>query len=231
MIDLYFWTTPNGMKPLLFLEETGLPYRIRPVNISKGEQFAPGFLGVSPNARIPAMVDFDPEGGGEPIALFESGAMLHYLGEKTSRFLPWNTARRAEVLQWLFWQMGGLGPMVGQHFHFSRYAPEPLPYAIDRYAREASRLLGVLDHQLADRDFIAGGGYSIADMASYPWIRSLHPQDKALGEFANVARWAESIAARPATKRAYRLAAEVNTVPTVNADSKAILFATAAKAA
>ncbi len=231
MIDLYFWTTPNGMKPLLFLEETGLPYRIRPVNISKGEQFAPSFTGVSPNAKIPAIVDHHPEGGGEPLALFESGAILHYLGEKTSRFLPWNAARRAEVQQWLFWQMGGLGPMFGQHLHFSEYAPERVPYAIDRYARESARLLDVLDTQLADRDFIAGGGYSIADMASYPWIRRLHSQRKALGDFPHVERWADTIAGRPATKRAYRLAAGLNTVPTVNADSKAILFGSAAKAA
>jgi GST-like protein len=231
MIDLYFWTTPNGMKPLLFLEETGLEYRIRPINISKGAQFEAPFLEVSPNAKIPAIVDHAPAGGGAPIRLFESGAILQYLGEKTGRFLPADGPERAEVQQWLFWQMGGLGPMFGQHLHFSEYAPSHLPYAVDRYAGESSRLLGVLDDRLADRGFIAGEEYSIADMASYPWVRRLAPTLASLGEFNNVKRWLDAIAQRPATVAAYDAAKEINTVPTVNRESKAILFGQAVKAA
>ncbi|MEE8371240.1 MAG: glutathione S-transferase N-terminal domain-containing protein, partial [Sphingomonadales bacterium] len=161
MIDLYFWTTPNGYKPLLFLEEAGMEYAIKPVNISKGEQFEPAFLEISPNNRIPAIVDNDPEGSGEPLAQFESGAILQYLAEKSGKFLPTAAAPRAEVLQWLHWQMGGLGPMLGQYFHFSRYAPEKIAYGIDRYKKEAERLYGVLDGQLAGRDYVAGD-YSIA---------------------------------------------------------------------
>jgi len=209
MIDLYYWTTPNGHKVTMFLEETGTPYRIIPVNIGKGEQFAPDFLAIAPNNRIPAMVDHEPKGGGAPVSLFESGAMLLYLAEKTGRFIPADVHGRAEVLQWLFWQMGGLGPMAGQNGHFNVYAPEKVPYAIERYVKETNRLYGVLDKRLADREFIAGA-YSIADMASYPWIvpHKAHQQD--LDAFPNLKRWFEAIRARPATEAAYAKAKEVN---------------------
>jgi len=202
MIDLYYWATPNGLKLKLFMEESDLPHRIIPVDIGAGEQFKPEFLAVSPNNKIPALVDHDPQGGGAPIALFESGAMLLYLAEKTGRFIPSDLRGRMEVLQWLFWQVGGLGPMAGQIGHFNIYAPDEIPYAIERYTRETSRLYGVLDQQLADRDFIAGE-YSIADMACYPWIvpYEFHGQD--LADFPNLRRWFEAIHARPATERAY----------------------------
>ena len=169
MIDLHYWTTPNGHKVTMFLEESGQPYRIVPVNISKGDQFKPEFLAISPNNRIPAIVDHSPKDGGKPISVFESGAILLYLAEKTGRFLPSELRRKIGVLQWLFWQMGGLGPMAGQNHHFSQYAPEKLPYAIDRYVKETNRLYGVLNKQLAGRAFVAGE-YSIADMAAYPWV-------------------------------------------------------------
>ena len=169
MIDLYYWTTPNGHKITVFLEETGLPYRIVPVNIGTGEQFKPDFLAIAPNNRIPAIIDTEPADGGAPISMFESGAILHYLAEKTGRFLPTDARGRSEVMQWLFWQMGGLGPMAGQNHHFAQYAPERIPYAITRYVNETNRLYGVLDRRLADREFIAEV-YSIADMACYPWI-------------------------------------------------------------
>src|SRR3954447_17082087 len=169
MIDLHYWTTPNGHKITIFLEETGLPYRITPVNIGKGEQFNPEFLAISPNNRIPAIVDEDPKDGAAPISVFESGAILLYLAEKTGKFIPSDIRGRVEVLQWLFWQIGGLGPMAGQNHHFGTYAPEKIPYAIDRYRNETNRLYGVLNKRLADRPFLAGD-YSIADMASYPWI-------------------------------------------------------------
>lgn len=223
MIDLYFWTTPNGYKPLLFLEESGLPYKIIPVNISKGEQFAPDFLRISPNNRMPAIVDRNPASGGAPISLFESGAILHYLAEKTDQFLPENTAERAETMQWLFWQMAGLGPMAGQNHHFKNYAPEKIPYAIERYQKETARLYAVLNKRLADREFVAGG-YSIADMAIYPWIVPHKNQGIDLGEFPHIKRWFETIAARPATIRAYERGKAINTKPTVTEESKAILF-------
>lgn len=170
MIDLYYWTTPNGHKVSIFLEEAGLEYRIVPVHIGKGEQFAPEFLKIAPNNRIPAIVDHAPADGGEPIALFESGAILEYLADKSGQFLPRETRARFNVLQWLYWQMGGVGPMAGQNHHFVRYAPEPIPYAIERYVKETARLYGVLDRQLAGREYVAGD-YSIADMAIYPWAR------------------------------------------------------------
>lgn len=202
MIDLYFWPTPNGLKPKLFLEETGLAYRQIPVDIGAGDQFKPEFLAISPNNRIPALVDHAPGDGGAAVSVFESGAMLLYLSEKTSRFLPAELRVRAQVLQWLFWQVGGLGPMAGQNGHFTVYAPEEIPYAIDRYTRETHRLYGVLDRRLAGREFIAGD-YSIADMACYPWIvpHAAHGQD--LAEFPHLQRWFATIAARPATQRAY----------------------------
>lgn len=224
MIDLYFWTTPNGYKPLLFLEESGLPHRLKPVNISKGEQFHPAFLEISPNNRIPAIVDHEPREGDRPISVFESGAILQYLAEKTGRFLPQDLAGRTETLQWLYWQMAGLGPMAGQNHHFSLYAPERIAYAIDRYVRETARLYGVLDRQLADREFIAGEVYTIADMASYPWIVPHQAQGQDLADFPNLKRWFETVAARPATERAYRRGKALNNVPTVTEESKAILF-------
>jgi GSH-dependent disulfide-bond oxidoreductase len=230
MIDLYYWTTPNGHKITMFLEEAGLPYRIHPVNIGKGDQFTPDFLAIAPNNRIPAIVDNLPAGGGEPISLFESGAILLYLADKIDRFVPSDPHGRAEVLQWLFWQMGGLGPMAGQNHHFSGYAPEKIPYAIDRYVRETRRLYGVMDKRLADRPFLAGEQYSIADMASYPWIVPLERQGQDLDDTPNLKRWFEAIAERPGTRRAYALAETINTVPSVNdEESRKILFGQGAK--
>ena len=223
MIDLYFWTTPNGYKPMLFVEEAGVPYTLVPVNIGKGEQFEPEFLKISPNNRIPAIVDDAPAGGGTPVSVFESGAILLYLAEKTGRFLPADVAGRTEALQWLFWQMGGLGPMGGQNLHFSAYAPEKIPYAIDRYAKETERLYGVLDRRLAESEFVAGD-YSIADMAIYPWILTLERKNGNLGDFPNLKRWFETIAARPATIRAYAKGKAVNTTPTITEESKKLLF-------
>ncbi|TCM12840.1 GST-like protein [Novosphingobium sp. PhB165] len=210
MIDLYYWTTPNGHKITIFLEETGLPYRITPVNIGKGEQFLPYFLAIAPNNRIPAIVDDDPVDGGPPLAVFESGAILQYLAEKTGEFLSTNPRERSEAVQWTFWQMGGLGPMAGQNNHFRYAAPEQIPYAIERYTRETNRLFGVLDKRLADRPFLAGYDYSIADMASYPWIVPWQRLGQSLDDFPNLQRWFEAIALRPATQRAYDLVAEVN---------------------
>jgi GSH-dependent disulfide-bond oxidoreductase len=229
MIDLYYWTTPNGHKITMFLEEAGLPYRIIPINIGKGEQFAPDFLAIAPNNRIPAIVDTDPTGGGAPIALFESGAILLYLAEKSGKLLPADVRGRAEVTQWLFWQMGGLGPMAGQNHHFSAYAPEKIPYAIDRYTKETNRLYGVLNRRLADRPFVAGE-YSIADIASYPWIVPYERQGQNLEDFPHLKRWFEAIRNRPATVRAYEKAKEINTQPSVmSEESKRILFGQTAR--
>ncbi|MCK6396469.1 glutathione binding-like protein [Zoogloea sp.] len=224
MIDLYYWTTPNGHKITLFLEESGLPYRILPINIGKGEQFQPDFLRIAPNNRIPAIVDTEPAGGGEPVSIFESGAILLYLAEKCGRFLSADPRVRIDTLQWLFWQMGGLGPMAGQNHHFVQYAPESLPYAIERYVKETARLYAVLDKRLADRDFIAGPDYSIADMACYPWIVPHVRQRQNLDDFPNLKRWFEAIQQRPATQRAYALAAGINTAPSVSDESRRILF-------
>ncbi|MBV8046841.1 MAG: glutathione S-transferase N-terminal domain-containing protein [Paludibacterium sp.] len=223
MIELYYWTTPNGHKITIFLEETGLPYQIRPVNIGTGEQFKPEFLAIAPNNRIPAIVDTAPADGGGPLSLFESGAILEYLADKTGRFLPPTLRGRAETLQWLYWQMGGLGPMAGQNHHFSQYAPEKLPYAIDRYVRETGRLYGVLNTRLADREYIAGD-YSIADMACYPWIVPYQRQQQNLDDFPHLKRWFEQVGARPAVQRAYALAEQINTAPTVNEQSRSVLF-------
>jgi GST-like protein len=231
VIDLYYWTTPNGHKITIFLEEADLPYSIVPVNISKGEQFKPEFLRFSPNNQIPAIVDNAPAVGGRPVSVFESGAILVYLGDKTGKFLPTEPYSRVEVMQWLFWQMGGLGPMAGQNHHFSQYAPEKIPYAIERYVKETNRLYGVLDKRLADREFVAGD-YSIADMASYPWVVPYERQGQRLDEFPNLKRWFETIRARPAVTRAYELAKKINVQPTVSEESKSILFGqTAATAA
>jgi GST-like protein len=229
VIDLYYWTTPNGHKVTMFLEEAGLPYRIIPVNISAGDQFKPEFLAIAPNNRIPAIVDHDVAGG--PVSLFESGAILLYLADKIGRFIPpaAQVQPRAEVLQWLFWQMGGLGPMAGQNHHFSQYAPEKIPYAINRYVNETNRLYGVLNKRLADRDFMAGSAYSIADMASYPWIVPHERQGQKLEDFPHLKRWFEAVRARPATERAYAKAAAVNSAPTVSAASASLLFNQTAK--
>ncbi|HEX6945686.1 MAG TPA: glutathione S-transferase N-terminal domain-containing protein [Casimicrobiaceae bacterium] len=211
MIDLYYWTTPNGHKVTIFLEETGLPYTVKPVNIGKGEQFHPDFLAIAPNNRIPAIVDHAPPDGGAPLTLMESGAILLYLAGKTGQFYPGDLRGRCEVVQWLFWQMGGLGPMAGQTHHFVHYAPQPIDYAIDRYVRETSRLYGVLNKRLADREFIAGD-YSIADMACYPWVQPQR-QRQDMQHFPHLARWKEAIAARPAVQRAYAIPKRVNPQP------------------
>ncbi|UVE18846.1 glutathione S-transferase N-terminal domain-containing protein [Pseudomonas sp. LS44] len=210
MIDLYYWTTPNGHKISLFLEEAGLPYRVHPINISKNEQFAPEYLKISPNNKIPAIVDSQPADGGAPLALFESGAILLYLAEKTGQFIPADLRGRQEALQWLFWQMGGLGPMAGQNHHFNRFAAEKVPYAIKRYVDETARLYGVFDKHLSGRDFVAGSAYSIADMAIYPWIVPHQWQEQNLDDFPHLQRWFAAIKARPATERAYALAEQIN---------------------
>ena len=210
MIDLYYWPTPNGHKITLFLEESGLPYAIKPVNIGKGEQFQPEFLAFSPNNRMPAIIDHAPADGGPPISVFESGAILLYLANKAGRFFGEDVRGKVEVNQWLMWQMAGLGPMTGQYGHFNVYAPEKIPYAIDRYTREVQRLLGVLDRRLAGRAFIAGDAYTIADMAAYPWIDPYAKAPLDLEPYPDVRRWHAAIAARPATQRAYALATQVN---------------------
>lgn len=218
MIDLYYWPTPNGHKITLFLEEAGLEYRIVPTDIGKGAQFEPEYLRISPNNKMPAIVDHAPADGGAPIPVFESGAILSYLANKTGRFLGsaagadagTQLRQRIVVDEWLFWQMAGLGPMTGQYGHFHVYAPDAIGYAKERYRKEAERLLGVLDARLEGRDFIAGDDYSIADMACYPWIS---PYDRApldLAPFANVRRWHAAIRARPATQRAYAWSKRVN---------------------
>jgi len=229
MIDLYYWTTPNGHKITLFLEEAQIPYNIFPINIAKGDQFGSDFLKIAPNNRIPAIVDHEPAGGGEPISIFESGAILLYLADKSGQFIPQDLRGRYDVIQWLFWQMGGLGPMAGQNHHFRNYAVEKLPYAIDRYVRETGRLYGVLNKRLADREFI-GGAYSIADMACYPWVAPHDRQGQSLDDFPHLKRWFDSIAARPATRRAYEKADEVNTQPTIHDEAtRKLLFGQSAE--
>jgi len=208
MINLYYWTTPNGHKLTIFLEEAGLAYKLIPINISKGEQFAESFLKISPNNKIPAIVDMAPNDKGEPIAIFESGAILLYLADKTGQFIPEGVRGRYEVMQWLFWQVAGLGPMAGQNHHFSNFAPEKIPYAIERYVKETTRLYTVLDKQLTGQQFIAGQ-FSIADMACYPWIVPHEKQGQHLENFPNLEKWFHRIKARPAVQRAYNLAAEI----------------------
>jgi GSH-dependent disulfide-bond oxidoreductase len=209
LIDLHYWPTPNGHKITLFLEEAALPYRIVPVDIGNGAQFQPAYLAISPNNKMPAIVDHDLADGGGPISLFESGAILLYLSEKTGRFLGPSPRDRLVQLQWLFWQVGGLGPMAGQSHHFNRYAPEPVPYAIDRYNQETVRLYGVLDRRLREAPFVGGDDYSIADMAIYPWIVPHALQKQDLADFAHVRRWFEAVGARDGTRRAYTRAKEV----------------------
>jgi GSH-dependent disulfide-bond oxidoreductase len=210
MIDLHYWPTPNGWKISIMLEECGLPYRLVPVNIGKGEQFTPEFLAISPNNRMPAIVDNAPTGGGDPVAVFESGACLLYLAEKTGKFMPADLRGRYAVMQWLMWQMGGLGPMAGQNGHFLLYAPEKIPYALERYSKEVDRLYGVLDAQLGrTKAFVAGAAYSIADMAIFPWIRTHKMQQVALENFPNVERWYNGLFERPAVKRGLDLGKEL----------------------
>ena len=210
MIDLYYWPTPNGHKITLFLEEAGLPYTVKPVDIGKGDQFRPEFLAFSPNNKIPAIIDHAPADGGAPLSVFEFGAILVYLANKTGRFFGADVRQKVEVNQWLMWQMAGLGPMTGQYGHFNVYAPERIEYAIDRYTREVQRLLGVLDRRLAGRSFIAGEEYTIADMAAYPWINPYTKAPLDLEPYPELRRWHAAIAARPATARAYALATQVN---------------------
>lgn len=226
MIDLHYWPTPNGHKVTLFLEEAGLEYRIHPVDIGKGAQFEPAFLAISPNNKMPAIVDHAPADGGAPQSVFESGAILLYLAEKTGRFLPAEQRGRIEALEWLFWQMAGLGPMTGQYGHFNVYAPEKIPYAIERYTKEVQRLLGVLDKRLAGREFITGDDYTIADMAAYPWINVYDRAPLDMAPFPEVQRWQAAIAARPATQRAYALSKQVNpdAGKPMSDEEKAVLF-------
>ena len=223
MIDLYYWPTPNGHKITLFLEETDTPYQIKPINIGKGEQFAPDFLAFSPNNRMPAIIDRAPADGGNPVTVFESGAILLYLAEKTGRFAGETPRERIQVTEWLMWQMAGLGPMLGQNHHFTRYAPERLEYAVNRYVNETNRLYGVLDRRLQDRAFIAGD-YSIADMACYPWILP-EAQGQNIDDFPNLKRWHDSIRERPATKAAYARAKEVRPDnAAMSEEAKKVLF-------
>ena len=209
MIDLHYWPTPNGHKVTLMLEEAGLDYRVHPVNIGAGDQFKPAFLSISPNNKMPAIVDHAPADGGPPQSVFESGAILLYLAEKTGRFLSDDPRQRVETLEWLFWQMAGLGPMSGQMGHFNVYAPEKIPYAIERYGSEVKRLHGVMDKRLAEREWLAGSAYSIADMACYPWIGAYEALPVDYAAFPNLQRWHSAIAARPATQRAYAVREQV----------------------
>ncbi|MDG3438921.1 MULTISPECIES: glutathione binding-like protein [Nitrospirillum] len=224
MIELYYWPTPNGHKITLFLEEAGLDYTIHPVDISAGDQFKPDFLAFSPNNRMPAIIDTAPADGGEAITVFESGAILLYLADKTGRFIPADVRGRKTVTEWLFWQMGGLGPMAGQNHHFVQYAPERIPYAMTRYVNETNRLYGVLNRRLAGRTFVAGDDYSIADMAIYPWIVPWQRQQQNLDDFPDLKRWFEAVAARPATIRAYAKGEPLRNRPTVTEEGKKILF-------
>ncbi|HEY4135106.1 MAG TPA: glutathione S-transferase N-terminal domain-containing protein [Alphaproteobacteria bacterium] len=203
MIDLYTWTTPNGRKIHIMLEEVGLPYTAHPIDIGKNEQFAPDFLKISPNNKIPAIVDQDGPGG-KPFAVFESGAILMYLAEKTGKFWPQDTVAKYKTVEWLMFQMGGIGPMLGQAHHFRQFAPEKIPYAIERYTNEAKRLYGVMDKRLGEVEYLAGD-YSIADMATFPWIQSHEMQGLSLADFPNVKRWFDAILARPAVQRGIKL--------------------------
>ena len=228
MIDLHYWPTPNGWKISIMLEECALPYRLVPVNIGRGEQFRAEFLEISPNNRMPAIVDHEPAGGGAPLALFESGAILLYLAEKTGRFMPVELRARYQALQWLMWQMGGLGPMAGQNGHFLLYAPERIPYAIERYGKEVNRLYGVLDAQLGRTGaFVAGAQYTIADMAIFPWIRTHKAQQMELDEFPQVRRWYEAVSQRPATRRGIDLGRELRASGLTEEARKALFGQTA----
>jgi GST-like protein len=224
MIDLHYWPTPNGWKVTIFLEEAGLPYKLVPVNINAGEQFTPGFLKISPNNRMPAIVDHDPPGDGAPISIFESGAILQYLAEKTGKFMPKDVRGKYEVLQWVNWQVGGLGPNCGQNHHFAAYASEKIPYAINRFVNETNRLYGVLNKQLAGRDYIVGE-YSIADMMCWPWIVPHERQGQKLEDFPHLQRWFERMKARPAVAKGYAVGKELRQpIADVSEEAKKILF-------
>jgi GST-like protein len=223
MIELYTWPTPNGHKVHIMLEETGLAYNVHPIDISAGDQFDPEFLKISPNNRMPAIVDTDGPDG-QPISLFESGAILIYLAEKTGRFLPEAPRARYVTLQWLMWQMGGLGPMLGQAHHFRQYAPEQIPYAVERYTNEARRLYGVADRRLGETRFLAGDDYTIADIASFPWTRSHERQGVDLADYPNVKRWFDEIAARPAVERGVQVLAERRSTGQIDDKARDILF-------
>lgn len=222
MIDVYSWATPNGHKVHIMLEETGLEYRVHPIDIGAGDQFKPEFLAISPNNKIPAIVDSDGPGG-RPLSLFESGAILIYLAEKTGKFLPLDTAGRYATLQWLMFQMGGLGPMLGQTHHFRVYAPQQIEYAVNRYTNEAKRLYGVMDTQLGKSAYLAGDDYTIADMAAFPWTRSWKNQGLELADYPNVKRWHEAIAARPAVQRGVEVLASARK-PLMDDKAKEMLF-------
>ena len=226
MIDLHYWPTPNGHKITIFLEEANLPYTIHKVNIGAGDQFKPEFLAIAPNNRMPAIVDHAPKDGGKPISVFESGAILQYLAEKTGKFLSSDIRVKTETMQWLFWQMGGLGPMAGQNGHFNVYAPEKVPYAIERYTKETNRLYGVLNKRLADREFMAGE-YSIADMASYPWIVPHENHKQKLEDFPHLHRWFNAIKARPAVVKAYAAAGPSYAKPMTDEEKKVLFNQTA----
>ncbi|MFW7381156.1 MAG: glutathione binding-like protein [Oligoflexus sp.] len=225
MIDLYYWPTPNGHKISIFLKEAEIPFTLHAINIGRGEQFQRDFLQIAPNNKIPAIVDQKPAFGEQALRLFESGAILEYLADKTGKFLPTKqSAARYQTLQWLYWQMGGLGPMAGQNHHFSSYAPEKIPYAIDRYQKETNRLYGVLDKQLKSYQFVAGNEYTIADMAIYPWIAPYELQGQDLLDFPNLKRWFEVIANRPAVVAAYELGENLQSAHPIDDEAKKILF-------
>lgn len=225
MIDLYYWPTPNGWKISIALEEMGLDYNLVPVNIGRGDQFKDAFLAISPNNRMPAIVDHNPIDGGEPVSVFETGAILIYLAEKSGKFLPIDLRPRIEVIEWVMWQMGGLGPMLGQNGHFKFYAPETIPYAQERYMSEALRLFGVLDRRLEVREFICGD-YSIADMACWPWIITYKRQEIDLAQFPNVKRWYDALKERPALRKGYKVGSELGK-PTGKWDDEARKFLSA----
>jgi GSH-dependent disulfide-bond oxidoreductase len=221
MIDLYFWPTPNGKKITILLEELGTPYKIVPVNIGRGEQFRPEFLAISPNNRMPAIIDHEPKDGGGPLSVFESGAILLYLADKTGKLIAKDLRGRTQVIEWLMWQMGGLGPMLGQAHHFRSYAPEKIPYAIDRYTNEAHRLYGVLNVRLKDREYLAGE-YSIADIASFPWLNP-EGQGQSFDEFPNLARWHALVKSRPAVQKGMAAGADLRS-GAMDDKAKEILF-------
>ncbi|WP_296585593.1 glutathione binding-like protein [Xanthobacter sp.] len=229
MIDLHYWPTPNGHKITMLLEEAGIDYTIIPVDISAGDQFKLDFLAIAPNNRMPAIVDHAPTDGGAAISVFESGAILLYLAEKTGRFVPTDVRGRKSVVEWLFWQVGGLGPMAGQNHHFVQYAPERIPYAMERYVKETNRLYGVLNTRLGKSANVAGEEYSIADMAIYPWIVPHQRQQQDLDAFPNLKRWFEAVAARPATIAAYAKGEPFTKRPTVTEEGKKILFGQTAR--
>ena len=224
MIDLYYWPTPNGWKAAIALEELGLPYRLMPVNIVRGEQFAPAYQALNPNHRIPALVDHEPPGGGAPITVFESGAILLYLAEKTGRLMPVDLHARYETTQWVMWQVSGFGPMLGQAHHFRKFSDTPVPYAVDRYTNEANRLYGVLNRRLADRDHIVGAQFTVADVACLPWALLHAEQGQTLAEFPHVQRWFEACAARPAVARGLAVGRELWHQNGPDEQGKKILF-------